>query len=304
MKTPIILFSLLISLICQANDGSNFMESDIFKSMKQGDKAALLIVHFGTTYDDTRKLTIEAINTKITKAFSGVTVREAYTSRIVINRLKQREIVKQTPTEALLALKEDGYTHILIQSTNIIEGIEMEALRREVENMESSFKDIRVGNPLLYTVEDYEKVVSILGKQYSGKGAVVLVGHGTYTPATATYSMLEYMLKDKGYKQMYVGTIEGYPSFSSMLRLLKSSKEKQVTLVPFMFVAGDHANNDIAANWKEMLEKEGFNVTVSLQGLGENPDIQNLFTDHAHFISTHKMIKIMDKKKRYANEEN
>ena len=153
------------------------MESDIFKSMKQGDKAALLIVHFGTTYDDTRKLTIEAINTKITKAFSGVTVREAYTSRIVINRLKQREIVKQTPTEALLALKEDGYTHVLIQSTNIIEGIEMEALRREVENMESSFKDIRVGNPLLYTVEDYEKVVSILGKQYSGKGAVVLVGH-------------------------------------------------------------------------------------------------------------------------------
>ena len=202
MKTPIILFSLLISLICQANDGSNFMESDIFKSMKQGDKAALLIVHFGTTYDDTRKLTIEAINTKITKAFSGVTVREAYTSRIVINRLKQREIVKQTPTEALLALKEDGYTHVLIQSTNIIEGIEMEALRREVENMESSFKDIRVGNPLLYTVGDYGKVVSILGQQYSGKGAVVLVGHGTYTPATATYSMLEYMLKDKGYKQM------------------------------------------------------------------------------------------------------
>ena len=95
MKTPIILFSLLISLICQANDGSNFMESDIFKSMKQGDKAALLIVHFGTTYDDTRKLTIEAINTKITKAFSGVTVREAYTSRIVINRLKQREIVNK-----------------------------------------------------------------------------------------------------------------------------------------------------------------------------------------------------------------
>ena len=162
MKKLLIFFSLLIGLICHVNGENNFKQSDIFKSMQQGDKAALLIVHFGTTYDDTRNLTIEAINTKITKAFSGVTVREAYTSRIVINRLKQREIVKQTPTEALLALKEDGYTHVLIQSTNIIEGIEMEALRREVENMESSFKDIRVGNPLLYTVEDYEKVVSIL----------------------------------------------------------------------------------------------------------------------------------------------
>ncbi len=300
MKKLLIFFSLLIGLICHVDGENNFKQSDIFKSMQQGDKAALLIVHFGTTYDDTRNLTIEAINAKITNAFSGITVREAYTSRIIINRLKQREIVKLTPTEALLALKDEGYTHVLIQSTNIIEGIEMEALRREVENMESSFKDIRIGNPLLYSVEDYEKVVSILGNQYAGKGAVVLVGHGTYTPATATYSMLEYMLKDKGYKQIYVGTIEGYPSFDSMLRLLKSNKEKQVILVPFMFVAGDHANNDIATDWKKLLEKEGFNVTVSMKGLGENLEIQNLFTDHAHFISTHKMIKILDKKKRYS----
>ena len=300
MRKFIFCFAILFSVIIKAHEGGNFVESDMLASLQPGDKAALLVVHFGTTYPETRQRTIEAINRKIADAFPQLTIREAWTSRIVIKRMAARGEKIPVPAQALQQLHAEGFTHVVVQSTNIIEGIEMEALRREVENMESSFKDIRIGNPLLYSVEDYEKVVSILGNQYAGKGAVVLVGHGTYTPATATYSMLEYMLKDKGYKQIYVGTIEGYPSFDSMLRLLKSNKEKQVILVPFMFVAGDHANNDIATDWKKLLEKEGFNVTVSMKGLGENPEIQNLFTDHAHFISTHKMIKILDKKKRYS----
>ena len=92
------------------------------------------------------------------------------------------------------------------------------------------------------------------------KGSVVLVGHGTYTPSTATYAMIDYMLKAKGLKNFHVGTIEGYPTFDTMLQQLKDNKTKQVTLVPFMFVAGDHANNDIAVDWKEALEKEGLDV--------------------------------------------
>ena len=165
MKYTFICLALLISLVCKASNGDNFEESNLFETMQQGDKAALLIVHFGTTHDLTRKRTIEVINNKMKSAFPDVSIREAYTSRIVINRLKQKNIIKQTPTEVLFSLKEEGYTHIIVQSSNIIEGIEMEALRREIENMEPQFKDIRIGNPLLYTVEDYEKVVDVLSAE-------------------------------------------------------------------------------------------------------------------------------------------
>lgn len=84
----------------------------------------------------------------------------------------------------------------------------------------------------------------------------VLVGHGTYTPSTAIYSQIDYMLKANGLTNFHVGTIEGYPTFENMLAQLKVAKAKRVTLVPFMFVAGDHAKNDISVDWKEALEKK------------------------------------------------
>lgn len=158
------------------------------------------MVHFGTTYDDTRTKTIDAINAKAKEAFPQMEMREAYTSRIVMRCLKARGIEKPNPLEALLKLLGDGYTHVIVQSTNIIEGVEMESLRRDVASVARFFKEIRVGNPLLYSVEDAEAVVDILGAGKPEKGSVVLVGHGTYTPSTATYAMIDYMLKAKGLK--------------------------------------------------------------------------------------------------------
>ena len=145
-------FLLVISLVCRAHDGENFVASDLFASLQPGDKAALLMVHFGTTHDDTRALTIDAINQKAKEAFKDVELREAWTSRIVMRRLKARGVEKLNPIEALEKLKTDGYTHVLIQSTNIIEGIEMESLRKDVATMKSSFKEIRIGNPLLLSL--------------------------------------------------------------------------------------------------------------------------------------------------------
>ena len=243
-------FLLVISLVCRAHDGENFVASDLFASLQPGDKAALLMVHFGTTHDDTRALTIDAINQKAKEAFKDVELREAWTSRIVMRRLKARGIEKLNPIEALEKLKADGYTHILIQSTNIIEGIEMESLRKDVATMKSSFKEIRIGNPLLYTPEDYEAVIAAIIKNGAKEGATLLVGHGTYTPATAQYAMLDYMLKEKGFKDYSVGTIEGYPTFDTMVAQVKANGTKKVLLMPFMFVAGDHAKNDIAGDWK------------------------------------------------------
>lgn len=278
----------------------NFVESDLFGSMQTGDKAALLVVHFGTTHDDTRALTIDAVNKKMTETFPGLEVREAWTSRIIAFRLKTRGIYKSNPEEALARLKADGYTHVLIQSSNIIEGIEMESLRKDVATHEKDFKEIRIGTPLLFTPEDYEAAIAAITPNGIRDGAVLLVGHGTYTPTTAQYAMMDYMLKAKGFDNYIVGTIEGYPSFDDALIQIKKGGYKKVQLMPFMFVAGEHAKNDISGDWKDELEKQGYEVTVFMEGLGQNPAVQDIFVEHARFSATHKYLDIVKKKKDYA----
>ncbi|WP_456088533.1 sirohydrochlorin cobaltochelatase [Parabacteroides sp.] len=295
------LLSFLFCIFMQSIQAEgNFVESDMFASMQTGDKAAVLVVHFGTTHDDTRALTIDAINKKMADAFPGIEVREAWTSRIIAFRLKTRGIHKSNPEEALARLKAEGYTHVLIQSSNIIEGIEMESLRKDVTSQEKGFKEIRIGTPLLFTPEDYEATIAAITPNGIRDGAVLLVGHGTYTPTTAQYAMMDYMLKAKGFGNYVVGTIEGYPSFDDALNQIKKGGYKKVRLMPFMFVAGEHAKNDIAGDWKDELEKQGYEVTVFMEGLGQNPAIQNIFVEHARFNATHKYLDIVKKKKDYA----
>ena len=299
-KLLYLLFCLLCFSLQPMQAEGNFIESDMFASLKPGDKAAVLVVHFGTTHDDTRVLTIDAVNKKMTEAFPGVEVREAWTSRIVVFRLKARGIQKQNPEEALAQLKADGYTHILIQSSNIIEGVEMESLRKDVAAQEKDFKEIRIGTPLLFTPEDYEATIAAITPNGMKDGAVLLGGHGTYILTTAQYAMMDYMLKAKGFNNYVVGTIEGYPSFDDALAQIKKSGSKKIQLMPFMFVAGEHAKNDIAGDWKNDLEKEGYEVSVFMEGLGQNPAIQDIFVEHARFCATHKYLDIVKKKKDYA----
>lgn len=275
-------------------------------SAQEHQKAALLMVHFGTTYDDTRAKTIDAINAKAAEAFPQLTLREAYTSRIVIRRLKARGIEKPTPLDALLQLRAEGFTHVIVQSTTLLEGAEMESLRRDVASVEGFFKEIRVGTPLLYDAADCRKVVDILAARHGAaadarqKAHVVLVGHGTYTPATATYSQMDYMFQVQGHPLFHVATIEGYPTFDTMLARLKAAKARRVTLVPLLFVAGDHASNDIAVDWKDALEAEGLQVDCRLEGLGEIPEIQDIYLDHIRFSLQNEPVDIMKKKQEYA----
>lgn len=299
-----------LSLSCLAQQGEGFTPHELLAGMKPGDKAALLMVHFGTTYDDTRARTIDAIHARAREAFPSLDVYEAYTSRIIIRKLHQRGVEKHTPLDVLLQLRGLGYTHVVVQSTHLIEGAEMESLRRDVARVAPFFREVRIGTPLLYSVEDSEALVRLLCEHHrvdaaSGrKGSdrhFVWVGHGTYTPATALYSQVDYMLKALGYDNVHVGTIEGYPTFDTMLAQLKASKAKRVTLVPLMFVAGDHAHNDIAVEWKERLEQEGFAVTACMEGLGELEGVQALFIEHIRFSLQHRPQDVMSKKQAYAD---
>ena len=270
------------------------------------EKAALLMVHFGTTYDETRGKTIDAINEKARASFPELTVREAYTSRIVIRKLKERGIEKLTPLEALIRLRADGFTRVIVQSTTLLDGAEMESLRRDVASVEGFFEEVRVGTPLLYSVDDCARVCEILTGRHADaadakqKAHVVFVGHGTYTPATATYSQIDYLFTAQGHPLFHVATIEGYPTFDTMLARLKAAKARRVTLVPLLFVAGDHASNDIAIDWKEALEKEGLQVDCRLEGLGEIPEIQDIYLEHIRYSLHHAPVDIMKKKQEYA----
>lgn len=242
------------------------------------EKKALLMVYFGTTNDQTRALTIDSLNKKA-KEVSENTF-EAYTSRIVIKRLKERGIEKETPTEILTRLNNDGYTHVTIVPTFIIPGKESKMLDEEVNGFREKFKEITVKTPLLCSVEDCDFVTDVIAernKTNSPSHHVLFVGHGTDDPATAVYGQMDYMLKAKGFTNMHVATIEGYPTFETALQLLKKGNAKIVTLVPLMFVAGDHAVNDISKDWKEMLEKNGFKVELNIEGLGQIPEIQSYY---------------------------
>ena len=257
------LFVLLCSVNCRAQDTS------------------LLMVHFGTTYDDTRQKTIDAINEKARVAFPQMTVREAYTSRIVMKRLDKRGIRKDTPIDALLRLRGEGFRTVIVQPSYVIDGIEMDRLRKEVEQVRPFFDSIRVNTPLLYSVEDAERVCDILVNHHPAdirkREHVLFIGHGTEGPATALYSQLDYMLHANGHQNYHVATIEGYPTQETAVSQIKAMKGRKITLVPLLFVAGDHANNDISVDWKETLEKQGFTVDVRLEGLGEVPEIQDLY---------------------------
>lgn len=307
MKVKSFLLSCCIALSglytpAYAHGEESFVHEDVMQNLREGDKIALLMVHFGTTHDDTRAVTIDAINRKVMQEFPQMEFREAYTSRIIMRRLAKRGVRKLNPVEALAQLKSEGFTHVIVQSTNIIDGIEMESLRKDIDQMRPLFKEIRLGMPLLYTPEDYKQVIGCLAGKSKEKTFTILVGHGTYTPATAQYAMLDYMLQAEGHTDFAVGTVEGYPTFDNAVdRLQEQKKIKQVQLLSFMFVAGDHAKNDIAGDMKEALEKKGYKVTPLLEGLGEQPAIQQIYIDHIRFILKHRQVDIMKKKKDYAN---
>ncbi len=269
------------------------------EAIQDNGKQAILMVHFGTTHDDTRALTIDAINGKVKEAFPQYDVFEAYTSRIIIKKLKERGIAKMTPGQALQMLHEKGYSKVMIQPTNIITGKENQTLRAEAEKASSLFSEIRIGKPLLYSIEDCREVIDILGTRHATSSPdhhVLLVGHGTDDPANALYSQADYMFSTKGYTNFHVATIEGFPSFENALQMLKRGGAVKVTLVPFMFVAGDHAANDISVEWKEALEESGYQTDVTMEGLGQVPQIQDIFIRHLESAMENPDENLLEKK--------
>lgn len=257
---------------------------NVFDHLHKGEKKALLVVHFGTTVEETREKTIDSINNEFKEEFKGFEVREAFTSREIIRKLDAQGIKKENPMEALDRLAAEGYTHILVQMTNVINGVETENLQNEITKHSNDFEVIRVGTPLLTDLGNYQAVAKAIKKEIpvSNDTAVVVVGHGTHHYAGAAYAKMDYVFKNMGYDNYFVGTVEGYPALSDVKKQLEAKGYKKVVLAPFMFVAGDHAVNDIAGDWKEELDGAGYNVELAIKGLGEYADIQHIYVDSAY----------------------
>ena len=284
----------------QAKVGREFVASDIRESMQKGDKLAILMVHFGSAYPEARE-SLERMNDQVRQAFPQVEVRQAYSARSIVNRVRRQGIWIEHTADALISLKKEGYTHVVVQPSIVIEGVEMEALRRDVELRKGLFKEIRIGNPLLYDDTDYEAVIKALtgSSVASHSGAKLLIANGTYHASNAAYAKLGYMLQLFGHKDYFVGTREGFPTLETVIGQLQAGKYKQVTLLSFMFVLIKSNENRVSASWREGLEKAGFKVSLEAKGLSDYEAIRRLLVEHLQFAFAYKRISVNERKEMF-----
>lgn len=245
-------------------------------------KKAILVASFGTSYEETRKKTIEAIENSIQEAFPDYPVYRAFTSAIIKKKLEGKGVFIFNVKEALEQMLKDGVEELLIQPTHIINGTEYDMLRNDVTPYLSKFQSVKMGRPLLTSYEDYKELGTIMKKAFpvNEKEALVLMGHGSVHPANSAYPAFEYVLRDLGYENIFVGTVEGYPELNEVKKQLVKGNYQKVCLVPMMIVAGDHANNDMIGDedsWKLELEEDGYQVRYILTGLGELSGVQKMF---------------------------
>ncbi|MBQ9288004.1 MAG: sirohydrochlorin cobaltochelatase [Bacteroidaceae bacterium] len=252
----------------------------------QQKKGAILVAQFGTSYDEGRKASLDVLFNVIKNAYPEYEVREAFTSPRIRKALEKKGIHKDSAEEALLRLKLEGYENVIVQPTFLMDGVEMSLLREDVNKVSPFFKEIKVGIPILNSVEDFKAMTAILKERQTAKNELVMyVGHGNEFSSNAVYSMLGNMLRNDGQTNIFIGTIEGWPDLETSVNQLKGLKAKKVTLIPFLLASGVHAHEDIDGEWRPAIETLGYNVEVHFHGLGENEKVQQLVLKHLNELS-------------------
>lgn len=250
-------------------------------------KTGILMAHYGTRNDASRHATIDYLDSVVSRTFPKCKVVEGYAAASVVSALNKRGIHKLNISQAIDRLSALGCDTIAIQSTMLLDGNMTDIIQSEAIQKKSLFKSISIGRPLLYSVDDCRKMVEMISRNLSSHGGitnanethVVLVGHGSDSPANAIYSQIDYLLTDEGKPNWHVGTIEGYPTIDGVMHRLKNSECRHVILVPLLYIAGNHLRDDIDGVWRKKLQAAGYSVDVMKCGLGEMPEIQQLILD-------------------------
>lgn len=251
---------------------------------------AILVVSFGTSYNDSREATIGAIENAIAEAFPEYEVRRAFTSQIIIDKLKERDGLEiDNVEEALDRAVADGIKTLVVQPTHLMNGFEYTDLETALKDYEGKFEKVVLAQPLLTSDADFDAVISAITEHTvsydDGETAICFMGHGTEADSNAVYAKLQEKITAAGFENYFIGTVEAEPSLEDVLAAVKEKGNyKKVVLEPLMVVAGDHANNDMAGDeedsWKSTFEAEGFEVECLLEGLGQNEAIQKIYVEH------------------------
>lgn len=250
-------------------------------------KKALVVVSFGTTYKNAQKA-IDQVEEKLAKAFPDYDFYRAFTAKMVINKLaREQGIYVDTPLELLEKLHNAGYEEILCQSLHVINGIEYEYMIADIKAYADKFKTIKVGKPLLTHEKDYTECVNILANELpklQSDEAMIFMGHGSEHFSNGAYCQLENTFHFLDHENVYVGTVEGFPALDYVIKEIAKKGIKKTYLTPFMIVAGDHAQVDLAGDeedsWKVVLEEAGYKTEMIMKGLGEYDAIGELFVAH------------------------
>ena len=270
----------------------------------------LLVVSFGTSFNDSRVADIKSIEDALQEANPDWSVRRAFTAQIIINHIQARDGEKiDNMEQALERAVSNGVKQLVVQPTHLMHGAEYDEMCAAIDKVRDKFESVEIAEPMLGEVgndatvinadkEAVAKAVVAAALEESGYEstaaakdagvAYVLMGHGTAHVAKVTYSQMATQMDKLGYENVFIGTVEGEPEDTSCEAVIAAVKEAGYTTVvlrPLMVVAGDHANNDMAGadedSWKTMFEAAGLTVNCQISGLGRIADVQALYVAHS-----------------------
>ena len=269
----------------------------------------LLVVSFGTSYNDSRVNDIKSIEDALQEAYPDWSVRRAFTAQIIINHIQARDGEKiDNMTQALERAVANGVKNLVVQPTHLMHGAEYDEMCAAIDEYRDNFDAVSIAEPLLGEVgsdatvinadkEAVAKAITAAAVEASefdsleaakeAGAAFVFLGHGTAHVARVSYSQMSTQMQQLGYENVFIGTVEGEPeetACESVIEKVQAAGYTTVILRPLMVVAGDHANNDMAGSdddsWKPMFEDAGFTVDCQIAGLGGIADIQALYIAH------------------------
>ena len=271
----------------------------------------ILVVSFGTSFNDSRAADIKGIEDAIQEAFPDWSVRRAFTAQIIINHVQARDGEKiDNVDQALQRAVDNGVKNLVVQPTHLMHGAEYDELMKAVEEYKDNFETVKVAEPLLGEVGSDAAVINadkkavaetLTAEAVKTAGydsleaakedgvAFVFMGHGTAHVAKVSYSQMQAQMEDLGYDNVFIGTVEGEPEDTACEAVIDKVAEAgytKVILRPLMVVAGDHANNDMAGDdddsWKSMFNASGKfdSVDTQIAGLGSIADIEKIYVQH------------------------
>ena len=269
----------------------------------------LLVVSFGTSFNDSRVADIKSIEDALQEANPDWSVRRAFTAQIIINHIQARDGEKiDNMEQALERAVANGVKQLVVQPTHLMHGAEYDEMCDAIDKVRDKFESVEIAEPMLGEVGNDATIINadkeavakaVVAAALSESGyestaaakeagvAYVLMGHGTAHVAKVTYSQMATQMDKLGYENVFIGTVEGEPeetSCEAVIEAVKNAGYTTVVLRPLMVVAGDHANNDMAGadddSWKTMFEAAGFTVNCQISGLGRIADVQALYVAH------------------------